>query len=793
MGTDREKTFDHIEDELELEQYGVWVKTGPEEIPLEESDSIGDDFDLEDLDIPQETSISDISEEEEQLLGNLEEDELGQSDESTEEVFDLDFDEELDIEESSLGSDFNDLEEDIFSIESGLSSETPEKEEALDESIDFDVESLDELDELDELDDLESAGEEKADSGSYLDNEIEDIDLDQLDLEAEAILSTSEELPNGEIESYTEETESVSDSPTMEDSPFSEIDDISIDSIDTFDDMEDISVEEVPFDQELTETEPETEPETELSILPDNFETEIEELDLDSLDQEDFGEELQELEEIDLNEPEVDTHDKLTEFDDLTAFEEDFEEISADDTDASVHADEAAAGETDGTVLSKIEKELLSIKDELTSLRKELSVLRSRDTETPTGTREASSYSDGSEDLLEEDENAGFFADDEDETIALTGDELDNILNTADITEEESDTVISGETENSSDDTDIDDFDFSDLEISEESESEAEPPQSARAELGDELSEDLDDLEDLNDLEDLEAEPGIEELDLSELENIETGEEGTGVSEDLSEELDLSDLESADETGDEAEEEPGEPEELIEELEDFDLESLEEEEPDTEQDTEIEELDLSDLEPVDKADAADAEEEAEELEEFDLADFEEEEKDDTIGESDIDFEDLESPEEELASDIDFEEDELTVPDYSEELLVDKEDIIPMGNDDGSEDDAQSSSSILEPEVSEPAEMMPIDIELPEMQEFEEEEEEEEEEAKAEDETENTDISEEIPSQLRDEIKSVLSYMDHLLESLPEDKIEEFANSEHFNVYKRLFSELGLNS
>jgi hypothetical protein len=36
-------------------------------------------------------------------------------------------------------------------------------------------------------------------------------------------------------------------------------------------------------------------------------------------------------------------------------------------------------------------------------------------------------------------------------------------------------------------------------------------------------------------------------------------------------------------------------------------------------------------------------------------------------------------------------------------------------------------------------------------------------------------------------------MDHLLESLPEDKIEEFANSEHFNVYKRLFSELGLNS
>jgi hypothetical protein len=36
-------------------------------------------------------------------------------------------------------------------------------------------------------------------------------------------------------------------------------------------------------------------------------------------------------------------------------------------------------------------------------------------------------------------------------------------------------------------------------------------------------------------------------------------------------------------------------------------------------------------------------------------------------------------------------------------------------------------------------------------------------------------------------------MDQLLESLPEDKIHEFANSEHFDVYKKLFDELGLSS
>jgi hypothetical protein len=45
--------------------------------------------------------------------------------------------------------------------------------------------------------------------------------------------------------------------------------------------------------------------------------------------------------------------------------------------------------------------------------------------------------------------------------------------------------------------------------------------------------------------------------------------------------------------------------------------------------------------------------------------------------------------------------------------------------------------------------------------------------------------------LKAEIRSVLSYLDKLLDSLPEDKIEEFARSEYFDTYKRLFEELGL--
>jgi hypothetical protein len=49
----------------------------------------------------------------------------------------------------------------------------------------------------------------------------------------------------------------------------------------------------------------------------------------------------------------------------------------------------------------------------------------------------------------------------------------------------------------------------------------------------------------------------------------------------------------------------------------------------------------------------------------------------------------------------------------------------------------------------------------------------------------------IPEGLREELKTVLSYMDQLLEALPESKIEEFAKSKYFDTYKKLFAELGL--
>ena len=59
------------------------------------------------------------------------------------------------------------------------------------------------------------------------------------------------------------------------------------------------------------------------------------------------------------------------------------------------------------------------------------------------------------------------------------------------------------------------------------------------------------------------------------------------------------------------------------------------------------------------------------------------------------------------------------------------------------------------------------------------------------ETEQTDTSD-LPSDIKEDVKSVLLYMDQLLENLPEDKIMEFAKSEQFTTYKKLFNELGLS-
>ena len=96
------------------------------------------------------------------------------------------------------------------------------------------------------------------------------------------------------------------------------------------------------------------------------------------------------------------------------------ESSSQDLTDFGSNDTEKTSFNSSKTILSKIEEELLSIKNELSDLKNEL----------------ASFKEPRPIEKNEVDKTNGFFDEDDDETIALTDDELDNILNTADITEE---------------------------------------------------------------------------------------------------------------------------------------------------------------------------------------------------------------------------------------------------------------------------------------------------------------------------------------------------------------------
>lgn len=51
---------------------------------------------------------------------------------------------------------------------------------------------------------------------------------------------------------------------------------------------------------------------------------------------------------------------------------------------------------------------------------------------------------------------------------------------------------------------------------------------------------------------------------------------------------------------------------------------------------------------------------------------------------------------------------------------------------------------------------------------------------------------EIGGQVREEVRSVLAYLDQLLDALPPEKVREFAQSKHFGTYKKLFREFGLD-
>ena len=379
-------------------------------------------------------------------------------------------------------------------------------------------------------------------------------------------------------------------------------------------------------------------------------------------------------------------------------------------------------------ILTQIASELVSIKNELENMKFEMAQTQQKLEESNISTPQENTITDSILNDVAESDKTGFFNDDDgDETIALTGDELNNILITADFTEEnmEKDYEIP-ETLDEIDGTFLDDDNL-------EKDSNKDEP---------EVFDDNDLLnavepEHINDLTD-----DISYLD----EDVELN-----VKDEPDEKIE--EIEIEDFLSDDIPEEPALEDHNLDEsdaddggiLDDFDMT--------------ITELELPDGQSIPLGDEYSGFEAiTENIEEGhdEAADFEPE-SEETV-KQDI----------QKSDDISWEDNSLSTATDETDIISKSEDISEIINE-------NHEDAVFSPEELEQAAQDIPRLELDE--------------SAAEEQKVQTET---LPIHLKDEIKSVLTYMDQLLESLPEEKIEEFAKSEYFDTYKRLFDELGIS-
>ena len=378
------------------------------------------------------------------------------------------------------------------------------------------------------------------------------------------------------------------------------------------------------------------------------------------------------------------------------------DEIQSSETQSNVIANDKAT-----EILTQIASELVNIKNELANMKSEMAQTQQKLEESTILESKENKVNSGSIKDASDSDKSGFFNDDDgDETIALTGDELNNILITADFTEENT------EKEYEIPET-LDKIDGAFLDDSEE-------------ENADEKDEIFADEDILNDVEpehinDLKEDISYLDEDSIDEDIIQEDFITNEITDDLVFEEEILDT-SAKQDTDTTEENHT--------IEDFDLK--------------ITELELPDGQSIPLGD---------EYSDFNaITDNIEEGHDEASDFEDLKFdENLEQEEVEPSDEIAWEDSTSTV------------------NMDDNEDSVFSAE-----ELDQTAQDIPR-LELDE--------------SAAEEQKIQTET---LPIHLKDEIKSVLTYMDQLLESLPEEKIEEFAKSEYFDTYKRLFDELGIS-
>ena len=409
-------------------------------------------------------------------------------------------------------------------------------------------------------------------------------------------------------------------------------------------------------------------------------------------------------------------------------------------------ADEVAPAESvsapvDNSLLQQIVADLSSLKEEINTLKNNLEEMKTNPTPAATEASGIIEEEIAIEDTPAEDdsskEDTGFFSgDDGDDTIALSTDELSNILNTADFSEA---TTEEAPVEEASSEEEV---------VTEEEPVvvEEEPSfEEAAVDVGEEVSEDA--IEAISD-EPSDISFDFEEENLSEpnLDEIEIDEDT--LEDDLPDEIEIS------------------------KDDDILVESSSSDFMDSVQDTTEEHEPEGEIEAVD-----------------------EEPADDTFSTVDNLFEDTSA----ITEDNGFIAEEAPAEEPSEEPVFEEETTVP--------EPAVVEEPVVEDEpiVEETFVEEPVDETIPAEEptnefidnDFVSHEDDNNELTESNidyltTEEEKTDETLDENAELKKDIKSVLLYMDQLLENLPEEKIVEFAKSDEFTTYKKLFSELGLS-
>lgn len=553
-------------------------------------------------------------------------------------------------------------------------------------------------------------------------------------------------------------------------------------------------------------------------------------------------------------------------------------------TDAIAEEKETSTESTavNNELLERIISDLSGLKSEISTLKNDLAILKDRESFEKEPGFPVDKEGSGVVAETAEEEPSGFFNNsDEDETIALSGDELTNIMNSADFTEEVVDnTGISAEPEIvENEEAEIPEF-ISDEEIAKSS---TEEPQEEPFSVAEETSAPETEAETLSETEtedfqtdgipsesDAEEEsvdsadeissedmfsetPSFEETEtdgnISETESFgvpaeiqsedfSSEEIPETIPEDIIDEPVLS--ESAETSGDFTEDFPSLPEEpFAEENKEQDTEATEistaeteepllsdsgletetvyetEDEPEAELSADFEDAGIE--EPVFENVEDSLPEEIDIPKVDDVASDDEEKTADDImvASSNSDFMDSVSTDEPIISDEDetsaepeniqteepeselevFEEPEIIEneePTISEEIPAFEEPVI--SEEETLDFEPKPASDMFKDEIMEEPPTVEEAITDENIDYLKEDSENLDDSSDSENaqETPSSESKGDLPEDIKADVKSVLLYMDQLLENLPEEKIMEFAKSEQFATYKKLFNELGLS-